>query len=383
MTNSYIILGLLYGDEGKGSITNLLVKRIKELSPEAKPIVIRFNGGHQCGHTVVEDGQRHVFSTFGSGTLSGIPTFWSKYCTFNPIGVQNELEALLKLGKKPLLIVDPMSPLVTFMDVKANTSNPNYMRNGTCGVGFGSTIARNESPYKLFTQDLLLSKNLLMTKLRAIRYYYNSIGIEFTDEEFQMNADTLLNNNILKSDYVKLSTENILKSDFTHYVFEGGQGIMLDMDFGFFPHVTRSNTTSKNAIEIIERNNLGQYDICYVSRVYQTRHGNGPLTNEDLKDELELNENPNETNVTNPWQGEFRKAPLDLEIMMYAITADNNFSKEANKKSLFLTCVDQICGLVPITDKETKILKRFTPKQLCQELIQYLSLDSVITKSAE
>ncbi|MEM9930725.1 MAG: adenylosuccinate synthetase, partial [Bacteroidota bacterium] len=87
---THIVLGLAFGDEGKGVTTDYLCRQAE------RPLVIRFSGGHQAGHTVVSpQGRRHVFSNFGAGTLAGAPTFWSKYCTFHPVGYANEHESLL------------------------------------------------------------------------------------------------------------------------------------------------------------------------------------------------------------------------------------------------------------------------------------------------
>jgi len=84
-----IVVGLGYGDEGKGLTTDFLCGQSKF------PLVIRFNGGHQAGHTVVtKDGVRHVFSSFGAGTLRNAPTYWSRYCTFSPAYLLYELESL-------------------------------------------------------------------------------------------------------------------------------------------------------------------------------------------------------------------------------------------------------------------------------------------------
>ena len=152
---------------------------------------------------------------------------------------------------------------------------------------------------------------------------------------------------------------------FLHYIFEGAQGILLDMDFGFFPHVTRSNTTSKNALELIQkyldsalkRNNLTIY---YISRCYQTRHGAGPMSNEKLP--ILLQNNKNETNKLNDYQKEFRTAVLDLDLLIYAIKCDLNFTSGIKKK-IFLTCLDQIItDKIPVTYKG--ILRWLSPDDL-------------------
>lgn len=74
-----IVIGAGFGDEGKGTMVNYLCKQSN------KPLVVRFNGGHQMGHGVVENDVRHIFSNFGSGTLVGAPTYISEFCTVDPV----------------------------------------------------------------------------------------------------------------------------------------------------------------------------------------------------------------------------------------------------------------------------------------------------------
>src|SRR5690606_12238557 len=104
------VIGIGFGDEGKGITTDFLCSRSRN------PIVVRFSGGHQAGHTVVLNGVRHVFSNFGSGTLRGAPTYWAKYCTVNPIGIINELDSLIKKGITPKLYIDEKCPITTPYD---------------------------------------------------------------------------------------------------------------------------------------------------------------------------------------------------------------------------------------------------------------------------
>ena len=79
-----IVIGAGFGDEGKGNMVNYLCKNSE------KPLVIRFNGGHQMGHMCVVNEMRHIFSNFGSGSLVGAPTYISEYCTVDPVGTKNE-----------------------------------------------------------------------------------------------------------------------------------------------------------------------------------------------------------------------------------------------------------------------------------------------------
>ena len=104
-------------------------------------------------------------------------------------------------------------------------------------------MKRNESPYKLFAIDLIAPKEMLIEKLKGIAYYYG-----FVDE----NEITELLQPFLKAieaiDW-KINDYNYLAS-FDHLIFEGSQGILLDMDHGVFLNVTYAHTTSKNACEI-------------------------------------------------------------------------------------------------------------------------------------
>ncbi len=82
-----IVLGSFMGDEGKGqTVHNICAK-----NPE-NSLVIRFSGGHQVGHTVKYGDLMHTFSNFGSGTLLGVPTYWSEYCTVDPNNQFNDFQ---------------------------------------------------------------------------------------------------------------------------------------------------------------------------------------------------------------------------------------------------------------------------------------------------
>jgi adenylosuccinate synthase len=121
------------------------------------------------------------------------------------------------------------------------------------------------------------------------------------------------------------------------------------MDHGFFPNVTRSNTTSKNALVPIRRctNNMDSIDMYYVSRVYQTRHGNGYMSDESVVD---LINNETETNVLDRWQGNFRTGKLDRELIRYALAHDRLCTDEKYNENIVFTCADQIPGKIQLAD---------------------------------
>lgn len=308
-----IVVGLGFGDEGKGLTTSFLC------SQTINPLVVRFNGGQQAGHTVVYEGKRHVFSSFGSGSLQNVPTYWSSFCTFYPPSFLREYELL----NKPTIYVNPLCPVTTPFDIDHNRNTEKVKRHGSVGMGVGSTIKRQEDYYKLFVQDLFF-EDILVAKLKAIAKYYNMEKDADREILYFVKAVNKVKN------IIKVEDDSVLQR--YNPIFEGAQGILLDMDFGFFPNVTRSNTTTKNALQMYP-----SQEVYYVTRSYLTRHGNGFLPNEK---KLSLVNNKNETNVSHPYQGEFRTAELDISLLNYALQCDNNFSKGL-KKNLVITCLDQ------------------------------------------
>lgn len=311
-----VVVGIGYGDEGKGLTTSFLC------SLAQRPIVVRFNGGHQAGHTVVYEGKRHVFSGFGSGTLQGVPTYWSKFCTFYPSSFLREYKLLKKSVDFPQIFVNPLCPVTTPFDIESNRMREKLVNHGSVGMGFGSTIQRQDDYYKLFVQDLYYP-NVLLAKLKLIAKYYNFTDPGAEIARFMSHVDSV-------KDIILLMNDDILNN--YNPIFEGAQGVLLDMDHGFFPNVTRSNTISKNALSIQPHS-----EIYYITRSYSTRHGNGFLHNES---KLELVNNENETNKSHPYQGEFRTAKLSEEMLNYALDCDNIYSRGLNK-NLVITCLDQ------------------------------------------
>lgn len=318
-----IVIGLGFGDEGKGLTTSYLCSKVKN------PVVVRFNGGHQAGHTVIHKGRRHVFSSFGSGTLQGASTYWSKYCTVHPSAFMNELDRFWGTGILPKITMDPMCPVTTPYDVTSNHSQELMKRHGSVGVGFGTTIARQEAGYKLHVMDLF-HPAVMMAKLQSIaRYYESPVQSEELQEYLKAVEDML---KFIDVDW----HGRYLEAHKEHLIFEGAQGVLLDMDHGFFPNVTRSNTTCKNALSLMDTNQ----EVYYVTRCYQTRHGNGFMSNEKP---LELMNNSSETNVLSKWQGEFRIGELDRDLLVYALKCDRIYAKD-RKVNLVITCCDQLPG---------------------------------------
>jgi adenylosuccinate synthase len=346
MSNVFIIIGLGFGDEGKGITVNSLCKN------PLTTLVVRYNGGHQCGHTVVYKDIRHVFSNFGSGTLKGIPTYWTEYCTVDPKAVLKEGDVLRAQGIKPMIYFDANAMITTPYDIYLNLRDLQNITHGTVGVGFGTTIQRNDDHYHLYARDLLFPK-IRDEKLRIIHHYsfskldsglISDSRLDNAIEEFKLACDDLVNRFKIVDNFNQIP--EILTKEL---IFEGGQGIMLDMDYGFFPNVTRSNTTTKNARALIEKWQIKSpiIKVFYVTRAYQTRHGNGYMTNEGLNTSY-IKENLLETNINHGSQGIFRKSVLDLDLLKYALSCDA-YNSTNIQSHLVVTCLDQVPEKFPIT----------------------------------
>ena len=386
-----IVVGLYMGDEGKGITTDYLCS----LDP-LNTVVVRYAGGSQCGHTVVKGELKHVFSSFGSGTLAGSASYLSNYCAVDPIALMNEYNGLREKGIYPMLYVDNLCPVITPYDRFYNQAQEILRGEGThgsCGMGFGATMHRSlNTPYKIFVQDFT-NPFVLQQKLNAIYHYYydmlvpnDALWRTFMDligRHERVNSFKESCSDLVDCRQIKIIGEQKFFNEFnnnrTNFVFEGAQGVMLDMDFGFFPHVTYSNTTSKNAHELIKRNGLSNPIIYNVTRTYQTRHGSGPMSDQR---ELFLQNNEDETNVLNKWQGNFKTGLLDINMLQYALRCDSNYSSGCLRK-LVVTCVDQIVGEWQaiesgevITLRDTKELADYLFNSTYDDIIESHSPDS-------
>lgn len=331
-----IVLGLTYGDEGKGITTDFLC------SESSNPIVVRFSGGQQVGHTVKHKGYKHIHSNFGSGTLRGVPTYYSEHTSIYPTTFKRELKVLNDNGINPVVVIHPMAMITTPWDVIANRRDAENLKHGSCGLGIGKTQKRNESPYKLYAIDLL-NPEILLEKVQMIAKYYYS-DLEMVDcENITLNEmlDEIddFNDAVSSIDWHIKGYEFL--ENFRDIIFEGSQGILLDKDLGVFPNVTHANTTSKNAHEIMDKLEIKRRSVYYVTRCYSTRHGAGLFKEEPIT----LINNEDETNVYNQFQKEFKVAPLDYEAIKRGLRYDEIFSNKA-EKHLVVTCMDQLPDFV-------------------------------------
>ena len=327
MKNATVIIGAGFGDEGKGLATDYHAARNDS---DADTLVVRFNGGAQAGHTVTtRDGRHHIFSHIGSGSLVGAATWLSRFFVSHPILFFQEYDALQAIGAQPTVWVDPDSPVTTPFDIMLNQASEaarGNARHGSCGMGFGETIERQlQHRFALYASDLN-DTDRLRRALLDIREHYlpqrlQQIGLPPLAPALRDDGiiEHFIDDGRRFSQLTRLRGTDILDSG-QRLIFEGAQGLLLDMDRGRFPHVTRSNTGLKNVVALVRQSRIEQLDVHYISRVYSTRHGAGPM-----RSELPAAPFPqliDHTNRRNDWQGDLRHGWLDIDQISDAVLAD-------------------------------------------------------------
>lgn len=364
------LIGGGYGDEGKGLMTDYF--------SSAGSVVVRFNGGAQAAHTVVTpEGKRHVFHHFGSGTLTGAQTYLSKFFIVNPILYFKELEELqVKLKSIPAIHIDPDCLVSTPFDMMLNEiiEDHRQKKHGSCGCGINETIERNKSI------SLTMSDNNILNKIKEIRdnYFFNRLE-QFNIQCPEAHKRHLKNEGIIDRFTFQFEALKRLVIAYPkkllqgrNLVFEGAQGLMLDQEHEFFPHVTRSNTGIKNVTSLLQEMDLkGNLEICYITRCYSTRHGEGPFPGEGIPFEGVVDE----TNIPNKFQGPLRLGILDLDILKKAIKKDLQYAPSRYDLSLAITCLDQCRGMVPYISGGT--IKRATEQNFISIVTKYLDITNV------
>ena len=360
MSKVIAVIGAGYGDEGKGLMTDYFSSQYDDA------VVIRSNGGAQAGHTVVTpEGQRHVFSHFGSGTFNGSPTFLSKHFVCNPTLFVKEHKAFVKeFGIVPKIYVDFSCLVTTPYDMLLNQTHETMRGDdvhGSCGVGFGETLERALVYDSLCVVDLdYFNDEQLMLALRKIRDEYISTRIDLneTNDNFRriLNSEKLITDFVEACRYMLDNVSSAQPYDFKNntLIFEAAQGLLLDMDYGYFPHVTRSNCGMKNINQILS-NIHDEHDITvnYVRRAYTTRHGAGPLEGELSLTDLGHNV-VDKTNITNAFQGALRLAHADFDLFESITDKDFlNYAARGSKKITTMTCIDQLGMTASITPDDT------------------------------
>lgn len=342
MFKAHVVIGAGYGDEGKGMWTDYLVRTNNNC------LVVRANGGAQVGHTVVRNGERRVFSHLGSGTLQGAPTLYSKFSVVSPLVFFKEVDG--RNADIPFTVfVDGDTPVTTPYDMLLNhvlETERGDKRHGSTGIGFGATLERMEDGVSLLYRDLSGDKDILVKKLDKIRFWCWS---KMSCSSLSDSVYSILNSG--HDSFIEVC-ERFLKTthrwhgrfeDFDNVVFENGQGLLLDQEYGNFPYVTRSNTGFRNVGKILKNLKIFgkiDLDVYYLSRCYTTKHGAGPLKYE--MDKIEGINFEDQTNVPNEFQGSIRLAPINYFELNKALMWDSQSHPDNAVVYKVATCCDQI-----------------------------------------
>jgi adenylosuccinate synthase len=345
-----VVIGANFGDEGKGVAVDALAARA------ADAVVVRFNGGAQAGHTVMpEHGRRHVFSHIGAGSFAGAATFLSRFFVVHPEIFVRESAELAGLGLRPRVIVDPDAPVTTPYDVFINRwaeETRGGGRHGSVGTGFGETIERSERGHAMAVRDLgdtkRLTEQLACIHATWMPLRLAELGISLTSERAQAVShpgvvarwfDAI---DRFRHAVIPAPIDAVLRRK--TIIFEGAQGLRLDQVRGFtFPFVTRSHTGLRNVLALAADAGIEHLATIYMTRAYLTRHGAGPLPDE--VPELAFADVVDPTNRPNPWQGQLRFAPLDLDVLRDTIAADLSDATAtgiAVDAGIGVSCLDQL-----------------------------------------
>ncbi|MDQ6669461.1 MAG: adenylosuccinate synthetase [Chloroflexota bacterium] len=322
---AHVVVGLGFGDEGKGAVVDYLAA--------VHPVhtVVRYNGGAQAAHNVVlPDGRHHTFHQFGSGTFRGAHTFLSRFVLVEPIRLLLEAAALQVKGVSDpfgLLTIDGRALIITPFHIELNRLKEQARaggRHGSCGLGIGETRAY-EIRYGADALEMrdLLDPLVLRGKLRLAadrlveqaRHIQPSacISDDVLDETLERYARVARLVRIVGPDFL---SQRLRKAS-GDIVFEGAQGVLLDETYGFYPHVTWTNTTTANAARVLDEASCsGSVRKLGLVRTYATRHGAGPLVTEDASF---VDRIPEPHNTGYEWAGGMRFGPFDAVATRYAL----------------------------------------------------------------
>lgn len=295
-----IVLGMAFGDEGKGVTVQSLVREAQNAGKRVA--VVRFSGGPQAAHTIINDGKKHVCSTYGAGVLLGADTFLTPDVYFDPYCANQERLALEKIGiREPRISIPNSIKIITPWDVLWDRQDATVRGHGSCGKGIHATFVRTN------------------------RHVLESDAREWYEEKYGFSSEEA---NQMKQEYEEAAFElgengadiwfwPDMRRELRNYdtvIFEGSQGLLLDMDKGFFPHVTPSHT----GLDDIPIEFLDGAEVYLVTRTYTTRHGNGWVPRGTGPAKHIKKQERTETNVFNEYQGDFKTGALDIPMLSAA-----------------------------------------------------------------
>ncbi len=282
MGKNIVVLGTQWGDEGKGKVVDLLTDKAQW--------VVRYQGGHNAGHTLVIDGKKTVLHLIPSGILrDNVKCVIGNGVVLAPDALFEEMNTLAERGipAKDRLFISEGCPLIMPYHVALDMAREKALGSkaiGTTGRGIGPAYEDKVARRGLRVDDLynmdtfaLKLKDVMEYHNFQLENYYHVEPVNYTEVLAQMikMAPMLISMVIDVTDELdkaRLRGENIL--------FEGAQGTLLDIDHGTYPYVTSSNTTAGG---VATGSGFGPIHLNYVLgivKAYTTRVGSGPFPTE-------------------------------------------------------------------------------------------------------
>jgi adenylosuccinate synthase len=283
-----VVIGTQWGDEGKGKIVDWLTDRAQG--------VVRFQGGHNAGHTLVIGGKKTVLHLIPSGILRGdVDCFIGNGVVLSPDALLAEMDELEQAGVKGVvarLIISEACPLIlpyhAALD-QAREAARGEKKIGTTGRGIGPAYEDKVARRALRLQDLLKPAGFA-DKLRELLDFHNFVLTEYYKQpkvDFQKTLDDAL---ALAPRLIPLVADvpralyHANKAG-KNLLFEGAQGALLDIDHGTYPFVTSSNCVSGAAAAGAGIGPMHLHYVLGITKAYSTRVGEGPFPTE-LSDDV-------------------------------------------------------------------------------------------------
>lgn len=286
MGKSVVILGAQWGDEGKGKIVDLLTDRVK--------YVVRYQGGHNAGHTLIINGEKTVLRLIPSGILrDNVTCLIGNGVVLSPTALLQEMGELEARGinVRERLKISEACPLILPYHVAMDNAREKALGNnkiGTTGRGIGPAYEDKVARRGLRVSDLF-NRETFAEKLKDILDYYNFQLVHYYKAE-PVDYQQTLNDIFAIADVITGMVADITtlldnaRQNGDNILFEGAQGTMLDIDHGTYPFVTSSNTTAGG---VATGSGFGPRYLDYVLgiiKAYCTRVGSGPFTTELFDD---------------------------------------------------------------------------------------------------
>lgn len=286
MAKNVVVVGTQWGDEGKGKVVDLLTERANG--------VVRFQGGHNAGHTLVIDGETTVLHLIPSGILrESVHCYIGNGVVLAPDALLKEIDELEEAGVsvQGRLHVSGSCPLILPYHVALDQAREiarGKKAIGTTGRGIGPTYEDKVSRRGIKLADLADQEHFA-ARLKEVMEYHNFALTKLFEQKAVDYQEVLDGTLAMRDRLMALMTDvtgQLHKSQKKgeRMLFEGAQGTLLDIDHGTYPYVTSSTTTAGGAAS---GSGVGPLDLGYVlgiTKAYTTRVGGGPFPTELFDD---------------------------------------------------------------------------------------------------